>query len=73
MWYMPWLFFIASIWLVAAPFFLGYQDAAVPMRNDIVVGAVMLIASAYWLFRHWKEHGWSFGFAKEAGRTSRTA
>lgn len=34
---------VAGIWLIVAPFVLAYSSLMVPLWNDIIVGAVVLI------------------------------
>lgn len=59
--YWPWIFAVAALWLMAAPFALGYAEAAtIAMQNDVIVGAVMLIASFFWGYQELKEQGWGF-------------
>jgi hypothetical protein len=41
-----WLNFGAGIWLVAAPFLLGFGAAPLPAINSIAVGAVVMAAAA---------------------------
>ena len=48
--YIPWLVALIAIWLIAAPFVLGYANTDAAMRNDVGVGLVMFIgALAWWL------------------------
>jgi len=39
---------LLGAWLIAAPFVLGYAGARVEMRNDIVLG-ILLIACSCWM------------------------
>jgi hypothetical protein len=70
--YMPSIFAVMAAWLLAAPFLLGYADNESAVRNDVVVGAAMLIAAAFWGFRELKEHGWSFQMLKDHRRSRAT-
>ncbi len=56
--YMPSVFAVVALWLMAAPFLLGYADSTIAMRNDVAVGAVILIAALWWGLRELKDHGW---------------
>jgi hypothetical protein len=55
--YIPWLFAIVAMWLIAAPFVLGYSNMDVAMQNDIGVGAVTLMGALAWWFSEWRGHG----------------
>ena len=46
--YAPWMLGIIAIWLIAAPFLLGYAESVPAMRNDVAVGIVMLIGAVSW-------------------------
>lgn len=41
-----WINFVLGIWLIAAPFVLGYDDVTAALTNDIVVGAIVLALAA---------------------------
>ncbi len=64
--YMPSLFALFAVWLVAAPFLLGYADNDTAVRNDVAVGVAILIATTFWGLRELKEHGWSFHVLKDS-------
>ena len=34
---------LAGIWLIIAPFLLGYSDQAAPLWNDIIVGIIVAL------------------------------
>ncbi len=55
--YMPWIFAIIALWLIAAPFVLGYADTPIAMNNDIAVGAVMFLGAVMWGFWEARHHG----------------
>jgi len=40
---MDWTVFVAGLWLVSAPFLLGYGDVAAAMWNAIIVGTSFMI------------------------------
>lgn len=44
-----WLFIIAGLWLIIAPFVLGYAQGAA-MGNDLVVGIILALVGLWWLF-----------------------
>lgn len=46
--YMPWVLAVIAIWLIAAPFVLGYAESAPAMRNDVGVGIVVLVGALSW-------------------------
>lgn len=37
---------IAGIWLIIAPFVLGYANVAAPLWNELIVGALVLVLAA---------------------------
>lgn len=48
--FLPWLNVILGIWLIVAPFVLGYSTLTNAMWNDIIVGVlVAVIAFFSWL------------------------
>jgi Na+/H+-translocating membrane pyrophosphatase len=49
--YLSWILSILAVWLMAAPFTLGYQETTAAMQNDLAVGAVLLIAGVYGIYR----------------------
>lgn len=55
--YMPWLLALIAIWLIAAPFLLGYAETEFAMRNDVGVGTVMLLGALAWGVSEWRGHG----------------
>ncbi len=57
--YLPWILAVVSIWLIAAPFTLGYAETGPAMHNDVGVGAVMLLGALYWGFSELRQHGFS--------------
>ncbi len=36
-----------GIWLLAAPFVIGYSDTGAAVANDIIVGVIVLILAAW--------------------------
>jgi hypothetical protein len=48
----PWIFGVCALWLVAAPFILGYSETTTALWNDVAVGVVTLVLAGYWGFRH---------------------
>lgn len=48
--YLPWILSFLAVWLMAAPFTLGYQETTLAMQNDLAVGVVLLIAGAYGIY-----------------------
>jgi hypothetical protein len=45
--WLSWLEFVLGIWLIAAPFVLGYADVARPFTNDIIVGVTVAFLSGF--------------------------
>lgn len=45
--YLPWLGVIFGIWLIVAPFVLGYSTVTNAMWNDIIVGVVVAVISFF--------------------------
>ncbi len=56
--YLPWLLSLVAVWLIAAPFLLGYADTTVAMQNDVAVGAVMLIAGGIGVYQALRDRSW---------------
>ena len=67
--YLPSLFAMVAIWLMAAPFALGYRETTAAMQNDAAVGAVMLIAACFWGYHELKEQGWGARAQTDRPRT----
>lgn len=44
---LSWLNALLGIWLIIAPFALGYSDLAEPLWNDIIVGAIVLVLAVW--------------------------
>lgn len=42
-----WLCVIAGIWLIIAPFILGYSDNVTALWNDIILGLIVLGIGAF--------------------------
>lgn len=42
-----WTNFVLGIWLLAAPFVIGYSDTGPAVANDIILGVVVLILAAW--------------------------
>jgi hypothetical protein len=69
--YLPWIFGVAALWLMAAPFLLGYAETTRAMQNDLAVGAVMFIAACLWWYSQFTEHDWTAWIWKRRhGRTT---
>jgi len=62
--YLPWALAVMAVWLIAAPFLLGYAQTEPAMRNDVSVGVVMLVGACFWGFSELRTKGW--------GATTRT-
>lgn len=45
---MPRIVGAIAIWLIVAPFLLGYAESVPAVRNDVGVGIVMLIGAITW-------------------------
>ncbi len=48
--YLPWAVAVLAIWLIGAPFLLGYTETEPAMLNDVGVGAGMLLGALIWGF-----------------------
>ena len=48
---------MVAIWLIAAPFLLGYEETKPAMQNDVGVGAVMLLGALAWGLSEWRGRG----------------
>ena len=57
--YLPWVFGIVAMWLIGAPFLLGYAETQSAMRNDIAVGALILIGALFWGWTELRGKVWS--------------
>ncbi len=57
--YLPWVFGIVAMWLIGAPFLLGYAETQPAMRNDIAVGAFILIGALFWGWTELRGKIWS--------------
>lgn len=57
--YLPWILAMVAAWLIGAPFLLGYAETELAMRNDVMVGALMLIGAFFWGFSEFRGKGWS--------------
>ncbi|CAI4030815.1 hypothetical protein DNFV4_01245 [Nitrospira tepida] len=55
--YLPWILAVVAVWLIAAPFLLGYAETGPAMQNDIAVGVVMLLGALIWGYGEWRGHG----------------
>jgi len=42
-----WIFVLAGIWLIIAPFVLGYSDTTSALWNDIVLGIVVAVVGIF--------------------------
>lgn len=57
--YLPWILAVIAIWLIAAPFVLGYAMTEPAMHNDVAVGVVILLGSLVWGFSELRRYGLS--------------
>jgi hypothetical protein len=55
--FMPWVLAIIASWLIAAPFLLGYSETESAMRNDVGVGAVILLGALALGWSEMRHHG----------------
>jgi hypothetical protein len=55
--YLPAIVGLGALWLIAAPFLLGYAETAPAMQNDIGVGSVILLAAVFWFYQFLKGSG----------------
>jgi len=55
--YLPWILALIAVWLIVAPFLLGYAQTEPAMQNDIGVGLVILFGALFWGFSEWRHHG----------------
>ena len=44
---MDWIAAIAGVWLIVAPFLLGTPEVPAGLRNDIVVGVIVLVLGVW--------------------------
>lgn len=54
--YLPWILAIIAVWLIAAPFVLGYASTEPAMHNDVGVGVVILLSVLFWGFSEMRDH-----------------
>jgi hypothetical protein len=47
------------MWLIGASFLLGYAETQSAMRNDIAVGALILIGALFWGWTELRGKVWS--------------
>ena len=45
--WLDWINGVAGIWLIVAPFILGYANITAAMWNDIIVGAVVAVLAIW--------------------------
>jgi hypothetical protein len=57
--YIPWIIGVIAVWLMAAPFLLGYENTTPAMWNDLAVGVLTLLSAAFWSYREWGDGGQS--------------
>jgi len=55
--YLPWILAIVAIWLIAAPFVLGYANTEPAMHNDVGVGVAILLGALFWGLSGIRTHG----------------
>jgi hypothetical protein len=44
---LSWINLVLGLWLIVSPFLLPYQNLAVPMRNDLIVGILVGLLSLW--------------------------
>jgi len=44
---LDWVNAVAGLWLIAAPFVLGYTGTAVALWNDVIVGVVVVVLAGW--------------------------
>ncbi|MBA5866814.1 MAG: hypothetical protein GDA67_09005 [Nitrospira sp. CR1.3] len=59
--YLPWTLAVVAIWLIAAPFVLGYANTEPAMHNDVGVGVAILLGALIWGFSELRSHGLNTG------------
>lgn len=42
-----WIFVLAGIWLIIAPFVIGYSSTVSALWNDIVVGIIVAVVAIF--------------------------
>lgn len=42
-----WIFVLAGIWLIIAPFVLGYSETSASLWNDIILGIVIAVVGIF--------------------------
>lgn len=57
--YLPWLLAVIGVWLIAAPFLLGYAQTEPALQNDVGVGVVIVVGALFWGFSELRRHGLS--------------
>lgn len=57
--YLPWALALVAIWLIGAPFLLGYAETERAMQNDVGIGSLMLMGALVWGYWEFRGHGWS--------------
>lgn len=55
--YLPWILAIVAIWLIAAPFVLGYANTEPALHNDVGVGVAILLGALFWGLSELRGHG----------------
>lgn len=48
---MQWIMALVGLWLVIAPFVLGYSTHTAPVWNEFIVGLVIVLLAGYLGFR----------------------
>ncbi len=51
---MQWIYLVLGIWLILAPFVLGYSDTAGALWSDIIVGVLIVIGGLWGLSKNRK-------------------
>ena len=53
---LDWINVVAGLWLVIAPFILGYSVVAVALWNDIIVGIVVVVLAGWAVLTMGRHH-----------------
>jgi len=49
---LSWVIAVAGLWVLIAPFALGYSTVGLAVANDVIVGAVVLVLSVWQALAH---------------------
>lgn len=51
--YLPWVSFIFGLWLLIAPYTLGFTEHSPAMWNSFVIGALSALAGIMTVYEQW--------------------